>query len=344
MDKSFTPIPSPNKTGIKYIDSNIAGYSRAKKGKGFSYQDHNHHKITNSKILARIHSLVIPPNWQEVWICPFAEGHIQATGIDDKGRKQYIYHPKWVDNRDEHKFELLSIFGKNLEKLRKQIKKDLNRKDLDCQKVSAIALNIMDLTSMRSGNEYYQKHYGSFGLTTLQNKHLSLENNKISFKYIGKKGVKQEKNIQKKKLAKLLKELSELKGKRLFQYLDDQQKVRPLEAIHLNEYLFQVFKKHITCKTFRTWNACYCCMESLLSENSPTNQKTRLKIIKNVINSAANELGNTKAVVTKHYIHPGIISTYKEGALDSWIMKNRNRSRSMKKKTISDKLLKIISS
>ena len=342
MEKSFTHNSIDKIEGLKYVDSNITGFSRIKKGKGFSFIDQKKKTITDSKTLSRIASLVIPPNWEKVWICPDKTGHLQATGYDIKGRKQYIYHPKWNALRKEDKFAMLLPFAKGLNGLKKQIRKDLRRKEIDLQKVSALALQIMDLTSMRAGNQFYEKENGSFGLTTLKNRHLSIDKNKITFKYIGKKGVPQEKKLTAKKLAQILKKVRSIPGQQLFQFEDQHKKIHQLDSGHLNEYLFQVYQQHITCKTFRTWNACYLCLKQFLNLKYAEDPKIRKQQVQETIKTVAKQLGNSKSVALKHYIHPQLINDYESGTLGNWIRKNKDRSDSEKDKRIQVRLIKII--
>lgn len=344
MVDSFTSQFHKKTKDLKYVDSSNTGISRIKSGKGFSYYDPKKRKITDPKAVSRIKSLVIPPNWKEVWICPFSNGHIQATGKDAKGRKQYIYHENWVQLRNEDKFALLLPFGKGLPNLKKEINKDLKRQKLDLKKVSALALKVMELTSMRSGNKFYLKENGSYGLTTLKNKHLTFEKNEIIFKYVGKKGVKQDKHLKKKRLLPLLQELKAIPGSKLFQYYDDNQKVHSLEAFHLNAYLQQIFQEHITCKIFRTWNACFISMQYLLSQEPVESKKQKAKIANELIQQVAIELGNTTAVAKKNYILPQIISHYKAGKLDKWLSINSKSASTKSNQLINKKLLKLIRS
>lgn len=344
MEKSFTHSSIDKIKGLKYVDSNITGFSRIKKGKGFSFVDQNKKPISDDKTLTRIKSLVIPPNWKKVWICPSETGHIQATGYDIKGRKQYIYHPKWKALRKEDKFSMLLPFARGLGKLKKQIRKDLKRKESDLQKVTALALQIMDLTSMRAGNQFYEKENGSFGLTTLKNRHLSIDKNKICFKYIGKKGVPQEKKITAKNLASLLKKVKAIPGQQLFQFEDSNHKIQQLDSGHLNAYLYHVYQQHITCKTFRTWNACYLCLEIFLNSEYSEDPKQRHNHVQETVKVVAKELGNSKGIALKHYILPEIICLYEDGSLSNWIRKNKSMPTGSRAKRIQDRLLKIITS
>jgi DNA topoisomerase-1 len=340
MAKPFTPDSSRKIKGIKYVDSTISGFSRLKKGKGFSYIDQHNKKISDPKIIERIKSLVIPPNWKNVWICPYPSGHIQVTGVDIKGRKQYIYHENWTNVRNVDKFSTLLPFGRNLPKLRNKIKREIKRDKFDLQKVCALALKIIDLTSMRPGNSFYQKQNGSYGLTTLEKKHLILDQSSISFRYKGKKGVEQLKELKKKNLSKYLEQLKSIPGKRLFKYYDAENKIHKLDASQLNSFLQKYFKNDITCKTFRTWNACYLSLEFLIKQGAVESEKEREKISKKLVEKVAHDLGNTVAVARKNYILPKIISEYINGNLNAWIHKTAKNP--VSKNRIHKKLLKII--
>ncbi len=333
--------PLKNKK-IRYVDCNSAGYRRLAKGKGFCYKDQENKTIRDAKIIARINALVIPPNWEQVWICPIATGHIQATGIDAKGRKQYIYHLSWVLSQDKDKFAFLADFGEKLPQLRKKINRDLNRKSYDLKKVTALALRVIDLTSMRPGNQAYLKQNGSYGLTTLEKKHLKIEKEAIQFNYIGKKAVPQEKLLKNRKLAKELKALKSLPGSPLFKYYDKNQELHGIDSAHLNLYLQSFYKKHLSCKTFRTWNACFNSLAFLLDQPMADSAKERQKTGRELVKTVAKSLGNTAAVAKKNYILPAILTQYEAGNLDSWLKANAKKTKTQRKRIIPQKLLKLI--
>lgn len=325
-----------------YVDCKDPGYKRKALKSGFVYLNCQNQIIKDSRTLDRIKALVIPPNWSEVWICPHENGHIQATGMDQKSRKQYLYHSSWSSFRSSSKFHLLSNFGKTLPLFRKKLKRDIQRKNLDLTKVCAIALWVMDETSIRSGNSFYCKQNGSYGLTTLINKQVKIETDKIFFKYVGKKGVLQQKYLKEKRLAKLLKSIKDLPGQQLFQYYDENKKIRPLEALDLNNYLQEIFDSEITCKTFRTWNACFYFLDFVVNHEIPSPDKERKELLISAIDYVAKQLGNSRAVTRKHYIDPKLIQSYENKELDKWISSTSSKTAVEQEKSIHRKLLQLL--
>lgn len=238
---------------LRYVRSDQKGYSRKKKGEGFIYLDTEGRTIRDPEIIRRIQGLVLPPAWTDVWICPFPNGHLQATGIDALGRKQYRYHARWSATRNEHKFDRLFAFGKKLPLLRKQIINDIRKKSLIREKVTAIALSIMNETFIRTGNTAYEKAYGSYGLTTLKNKHVTINGSQALFRFKGKKGVMHQIALKDASLARLLKNVKELPGQELFQYYDEEGTLHKLDSGDINDYLKEHMDEAFTCKDFRTW-------------------------------------------------------------------------------------------
>ena len=307
--------------GLRYVSCQSKGYQRIRTAKkGFIYLDKKGDTISNPQLLSRIHSLVIPPAWQQVWICPTANGHIQATGLDARGRKQYRYHPSWNKLRNKDKFSNLQLFGKKLPILEKRIKRDLRSKKITRELVCALALSIMGKTYFRIGNKTYEKENKSYGLTTLLNHHLrQLHQNKVFFRFIGKKGVVQQSFLHEKSLIRLLNKVKEIPGQRLFQYYDEQQQQKELDSGELNEYLKEATDAALTCKIFRTWYACILTLHYLSSLSRCTTDKERKQALASVIDKVAGQLGNTRTVTRTHYIHPLIIESYLLGKLDRWL-------------------------
>lgn len=327
--------------GLRYVDCNKNGIKRLRKGKRFTYVDKKGKTIKDDDKLKRIASLVIPPAWEDVWICSSPNGHIQATGIDVRGRKQYKYHTAWSSLRKDNKFANLIVFGKGLPLLRKQIKRDLRRKDLDERKVVALALEIMDQTSIRIGNEQYSKQNGSYGLTTLKNKHADFQSNKVLFEFVGKKGIKQRKVLKGKRLYNILRSVKEIPGQRLFQYLDKNGRSHTLDSNQVNHYLKTFYQEEVTCKTFRTWNACFSFLGYLSETTRPETKKERKETLNNTIERVAKLLGNTKTIAKNHYIDPRLIESYEEGLLDSWLKKVPSGAKE-REKHITKKLLRML--
>lgn len=297
-----------------YISPGTKGYRRIKKKGKFIYSDQNGKTISAPAVISRINELVIPPAWKDVWICPSGKGHIQATGIDVKGRKQYLYHNLWKKLRNETKFDRLYFFGKKLGKLRKQLKKDLRRKNLDKEKVTALALSIMEATFIRSGNSTYEKENGSYGLTTLKNRHVRFSEKEAFFKFTGKKGVQSRIELKAKPLVGLLRKVKELPGQEIFQYYDKDQNLNSLNSADINHYLTEYMDESFTSKDFRTWAGCVCAIEYMLKEHPDANTKNANIIA--LIDRVAERLGNTRAVCRKYYIHPQLLDHYEKGTLD----------------------------
>lgn len=236
-DTAILPDAAARSMKLRYVRSTAKGYTRKKKGKDFIYLDTDGRIITDPAVIGHIKGLVLPPAWTDVWICPYPNGHLQATGYDVRGRKQYRYHSRWSQVRNEHKFEKLYAFGRKLPLLRKQILHDIRKKNLIREKVSAIALSIMNETFIRAGNTAYEKEYGSYGLTTLKNKHVDIRGSRAFFKFRGKKGVTHQITLKDASLARLLRNVRELPGQELFQYYDENGEIRKLDSGDINDYL-----------------------------------------------------------------------------------------------------------
>ncbi|WP_312697948.1 DNA topoisomerase IB [Sphingobacterium mizutaii] len=326
------------KKTFKYVNSNSKGFSRIQNGELFEYYDQKKVRIVDQSVLSRIHSLAIPPNWTDVWICPNKNGHIQATGLDNRQRKQYIYHPCWTAFQDQDKYSRLYHFGKSLPLLKKQLEKDIKRPSCDQRYVCALAIMIIQHTSIRPGNTIYRNSNGSYGLTTLQNKHVKLQQGKVILRYRGKKGVKQERAFRKRKLYDEIEKILQLSGKQFLQYLDEQNFKRPIKPCHLNSYLSEIYGGDVTSKTIRTWNACFLALGHLL-DTYPENTKNRNKSCRELVSSVAHLLGNTPSVARKNYICPVILNKFEDGRLDGWMRRYANLARREKDTIVHKKLL-----
>ncbi len=331
-------------SGLHYMSCTAEGYKRVHTPQGFIYLDQHEKEIADQKTIARIQSLVIPPAWTDVWICPKTNGHIQATGIDIRGRKQYLYHEKWNVLSKQNKFSELYIFGKKLHLLEKCIKKDLKKKTLSRQKVCALALAVMSKTYFRVGNPFYEKEYHSYGLTTLHNKHVkSLSPARLFFKFKGKKGVVQESFLTEKSLVRILLKVKEIPGQRLFQYYDKEGNIRHLESGDLNSYLKDCMKTDTSCKNFRTWYGCILALQQLASLPIPDNEIKRKHQLIVAIDNVAKALGNTRTITKSHYIHPLILSDYLDKNLDIWLRRiSKNSVPPLTSNVYKNKLLKIL--
>ncbi len=303
---------------LAYVADSSAGYTRERKGKGFICLDKSGDEITNEDELKRIRSLVIPPAWTNVWICPKANGHLQVTGTDAAGRKQYKYHKQWSAVRNERKHNRMAEFAIALPLIRAQLEKDLQIKELTKEKVLAIAVSMIDKTYIRVGNSEYTKLYGSFGLTSLRDRHLKVTGTKMTVSFKGKKGVFQEINLTHKRLTKLMQKLKDIPGQELFQYYDANGERKTLESGDVNEYLKNITGQDFTAKDFRTWWGTVTAA-SKLAELLPYTSATEAK--KNIVDTldfVASKLGNTRTVCKKYYVHPLLFSRYEEGKFESY--------------------------
>lgn len=303
---------------LRYVSASGRGYTRVKNGKGVYYLDAEGKKITDEAVLERIRKLVLPPAWENVWICPYENGHLQATGVDALGRRQYRYHARWAAVRNETKYYRLLQFGKMLPRIRQQISKDLRRKELDKPRVIAIALRVMEETLMRVGNAEYEKKYHSYGLTTLHNNHVRINGNQVFFRFRGKKGVMQRIALRHASLARLLKKVRDIPGQELFQYYENGE-VRSLDSGEVNEYLKACTNEEFTCKDFRTWAGTLHALRLLAACDDCDTQVQRKKNVVEVIDRVAEKLGNTRAVCKKYYVHPRLIQLYENDALKRYI-------------------------
>lgn len=280
-------------------------------------------------MLKRIRELVIPPAWTDVWISPYTRGHLQATGIDAMGRKQYLYHPQWQAMQQERKFERMLDFARQLPSLRRQIKKDLRKKTLNKARVTALALQLMEATLIRPGNARYRQEYNSYGLSTLYQRHVQIQGSRIFFRFRGKKGVQQKVSCSDRQLARQLKQVMELPGQSLFHYTGAKGEVRTLDSGDINAYLKACCKASYTAKDYRTWYAsvwAFCILESMGPFDKPEEGKRR---IREAVTRVAGKLGNTPAVCRQHYIAGGLLEAYQDKQLFAAFRKRVPASRPM---------------
>ena len=302
--------------GLRYVSDMSPGIKRKRAGKYFSYIGLDGKPIHDAAELKRIRALAIPPAWTNVWICPKPNGHIQATGRDAKGRKQYRYHPRWRAVRDETKYHRMIAFGEALPAIRARVTQDLARPGkLSREKVLAAVILLLDATSIRVGNEEYARENRSYGLTTLRNRHVAISGSSIRFHFRGKSGKEHRVTIRNKRLARVVKDCQELPGHELFQYVDADQQPSTIESADVNAYLRQITGQDFTAKDFRTWTGTVAAAVALEQLGKPETETQAKKNINLAIETTANHLGNTKAVCRKCYVHPGIIDAYLEGTL-----------------------------
>lgn len=309
------PSETVRAAGLRYVHDAAPGIHRKRSGRGFSYIGPDGQKLTDRALLNRIKSLGIPPAWEDVWICPQPNGHIQATGRDARGRKQYLYHPHWREARDETKFARLALFGASLPHIRKRTTADLAQPGLTQEKVLATVIQLLDLTLIRIGNEEYARANESYGLTTMRQSQVEVNGSKIQFEFQGKSGKQHTVAVRDPRLARIIRRCEELPGYELFQYVDEASERHSVESNDVNQYLREITGQHFTAKDFRTWGGTVIAA-SELRELGPAETATEEK--KNIIEAvkrAAHELGNTPAVCRRAYIHPAILDAYMEGRL-----------------------------
>lgn len=309
------PVASAKAAGLRYVSNTTPGIRRKRAGKHFSYIGLDGKPIHDEEELQRIRALGIPPAWNNVWICPNPRGHIQATGRDAKGRKQYRYHPEWRAIRDETKYTRMIAFGKALPQIRERVAHDLSLPGMSREKLLATVVRLLDTTSIRIGNEEYARENGSFGLTTMQNEHVDITGSKVQFHFRGKSGKEHSIDIKDRQLARIIKRCQDLPGHQLFEYLDEDNVLHTIESDDVNEYLQQITNEDFTAKDFRTWAATViatCALQDLGAFESQTQAK---KHVVSAIEEAAKHLGNTPTICRKSYVHPEVIDAYLNGSL-----------------------------
>jgi DNA topoisomerase I len=319
IDKDYEAAASA--ANLIYVTDKDAGIERIKKGKGFLYTFKGE-PIQDEKDLDRIKKLVIPPAWTNVWISKSPNGHIQATGFDVAGRKQYRYHPRWSALQQETKFHRLIEFGKALPALRSKIQKDLSQEGFPESKVMAMMVSLMERTYIRVGNNGYEKLYGSYGITTLKNKHVSVKGNTVTFSFKGKKGVYHNISLKSKKFARIIKQCKAIPGRELFQYYDEAGNLKKVDSGQVNQYIKDAFLQDFTTKDFRTW-AGTLMMLRFLKSAAPCETLTDLKkTVNEALKDVSKKLGNTVAVCKKYYVHPEVVELYLNHQLTRFFKSN----------------------
>lgn len=305
---------------LLYVQDNQPGIIRIKKGNVFHYF-FGKKKLADKKMLERINKLAIPPAWENVWICSLDNGHLQATGMDARKRKQYKYHRLWNTLRNHTKFYRLYEFGKTIPSIRKQLANDLSLPGLPAEKILAAIVCLMDQTGMRIGNDIYEKLYGSFGLTTLRNRHVKIHGSNMQFIFKGKKNIPQNISIDNRRLAKIVRQCSEIPGKELFQYYADDGSHKKIDSGMVNSYLKSITGQEFTAKDFRTWAGT---VQAVTAFNDIVSEESQIDIKKNIIevlDKVSAYLGNTRTVCKKYYVHPLIIDLYERNNLHDYLKK-----------------------
>ncbi|GAC1583506.1 MAG: DNA topoisomerase IB [Candidatus Elarobacter sp.] len=302
--------------GLRYTTDAIPGIRRVKRRKSFAFVAPDGTPITDEKEIARIRSLAIPPAYSDVWICPVANGHLQATGRDARGRKQYRYHKRWRAIRDETKFDRMLAFAKALPAIRAGVARDMAKPGMPREKVLATVVSLLEATAIRVGNEEYARDNESYGLTTLHEEHAEVKGSTIRFHFRGKSGKVHDIEVKDKRLARVVKASQELPGQNLFEYVDDDGQPRPVHSDDVNDYLREVAGGDFTAKDFRTWEGTMSCALDLAAAKAE-DAGERKNAVTEAIKRVAEKLGNTPAVCKKSYIHPGVIDEFlNSGALD----------------------------
>lgn len=312
------PEETARVANLVYVSDRMEGIQRVKKGNTFSYTFRNK-LIKDDKILARIKKLVIPPAWTNVWICPKDNGHIQVTGTDIRGRKQYKYHADWHTLRHQTKFHRLYEFGKALPKIRLKIEEDMTKKDLSQEKVLATVISLIERTYIRIGNNGYEKLYGSYGLTTMKDKHVQVEGSKISFAFKGKKGIHHNISIKNKRLARIIQACRDIPGKELFQYYDEEGNCKTIDSGMVNDYIREGAGTDFTAKDFRTWAGSLNILWAFKCTGEPQTSKECKKKVLEALDEVSAKLGNSRTICKKYYVHPGLIRMFEDNSLHKYL-------------------------
>ncbi len=311
--RTSSPTPVKLANGLVYVDPGMPGMSRVRQGQSFRYRDVKGRWLQDADEIARIRRLAIPPAYRDVWICPLSNGHLQATGIDARGRKQYRYHLEWRSLKDEGKFERLEAFGRALPSIRRRVAIDLQsdpKAPLERKLVLATLVRLLDTTFLRIGNEEYASSNGSFGLTTLRNKHAALRGSALKLRFRGKSGVMHEAQVDDVRIAKVVRRCQQLPGQELFQYEGEDGTPRSISSTDVNDYLREIAGDNFTAKDFRTWHGTVQALElTRLACISPDAESGRVHYsAKEILTAVAKQLGNTPAVCKKAYVHPAVLS------------------------------------
>jgi DNA topoisomerase-1 len=306
---------SAREAGLRYVADTRPGWIRRRKGRAFIYLDEKGRLLRKAEALRRIRRLAIPPAWKEVWICPLENGHLQATGRDARGRKQYRYHEDWRKTRDETKYQNMVAFGKALPRLRRRVNRDLARRGLSREKVLATVVRLLETTLIRVGNDEYARTNGSYGLTTLRNRHVKVRGGTVSFTFRGKSGRDHVIDLENRKLSAIVRRCRDLPGQELFGYVDQNGRAVDVSSGDVNEYIHEVTGRSFTAKDFRTWAGTVLAAQALREfEKFSSGAEARRNMLQ-AIEAVAGMLGNTPAICRKSYIHPVILDTYLEGSL-----------------------------
>jgi DNA topoisomerase I len=301
--------------GLRHVSDDRPGIRRRRWGRGFTYLDAGGKHIVEPAERRRFKELAVPPAWIDVWICPRSDGHLLATGRDEAGRKQYLYHPRWREVRDVTKFERMLPFGRALPGLRKRVDQDLRRRGLPRERVLAATVRLLDATLIRIGNAAYARDNGSYGLTTLENDHVEVTSHSIHFSFPGKAGKEQELDLQDRRLARLVGRCQELPGQTLIQYEDEEGELRRVDSEDVNDYIEEATGDDFTAKDFRTWGASVLVARALREAGPAGSEAAVERCVLEAVDTAAEALGNTREVCRDSYVHPAVVEAYRKGWL-----------------------------
>jgi DNA topoisomerase I len=303
-------MDAAEEAGLRYASDDRPGYTRKSKDDDFEWLDTEGKVIRDEQRLLRLKRLAIPPAWTEIWVSPLANGHIQATGRDARGRKQYVYHERWREVRDENKYDRIISFGKALPRIRKRVAQDLKLPGLPQEKVLATVVQLLESTFIRIGNEEYARENKSFGLTTMKDRHVEVKGAKLRFRFRGKSGREHEIDVTDRRTAKIISKLQDLPGQDLFQYVDDGGEIHDITSQDVNEYLRAITGEDFSAKDFRTWAGTVLTAIALNAQEKFETQKQAKSNINTAIRAVAKILGNTPAICRKCYVHPAVLENY----------------------------------
>lgn len=303
-------MDAAEEAGLRYVSDDRPGYTRKSKGDDFDWLETEGKVIRDEQRLLRIKRLAIPPAWTDVWICPAPNGHLQATRRDARRRKQYLYHERWREVRDENKYDRIISFGKALPKIRRRIARDLKLPGLPRNKVLATVVQLLESTFIRIGNEEYARENKSFGLTTMKDRHVEVKGAKLRFRFRGKSGREHEIDVTDRRTVKIISKLQDLPGQDLFQYVDDDGETRNITSQDVNEYLRAITGEDFSAKDFRTWAGTVLTAIGLKAQEKFENKKQAKANIKTAISAVAKNLGNTPEICRKCYVHPAVLENY----------------------------------
>jgi DNA topoisomerase-1 len=328
--------------GLQYVSDDTPGYRRTGNGANFEYLDTHGKQIRDEQRLFRIRRLAIPPAWSDVWICPCPNGHIQATGRDARGRKQYRYHDRWRQVRDENKFERLAHFGKALASIRRRVARDIKSPGLPRQKVLATIVRLLERTLIRVGNEEYARENKSFGLTTMKDRHVTLKRSRLRFRFRGKSGRQHEVDITDRRVSRIVSKCQDLPGQDLFQYVEENGEVQDVTSQDVNDYLREISGENFTAKDFRTWAGTVLAAIALNAQGKFETKKQAKANIKTAISAVAELLGNTPAICRKCYVHPAVLEAYLTGGPIPGLTPATKRSKNIDFRSLETAMVKFL--